>query len=245
MHHITPFWNEKFINFLRRGTAPPQTPPPSPPTAPRFSRLRRLTCDPLMFRWRWRPWSTCEVWIAISTRQNCLRISIRNTFSFQSFRRRRQDWVVENPVHTADTYATKLVSSVASGRAMWIGHYRNAAMCQKLFSPGGKMEETIASFNSTPKWCDHCKQWALTRVTQQQTNSFLSVTLTFSVFIFKRRATYTHVCVLSYSASTLSTVIIEIKGRPRSHNFHCSDSWIAMLIVTQPAGVLCRGNLSG
>ena len=34
MHHITPFWDEKFINFLRRGTAPPQAP------APR--RLRRL-----------------------------------------------------------------------------------------------------------------------------------------------------------------------------------------------------------
>ena len=25
MHHITPFWGEKFINFLGRGTAPPQT----------------------------------------------------------------------------------------------------------------------------------------------------------------------------------------------------------------------------
>jgi len=46
MHHITSFWDEKFINFLTRGTALPQTPPPSPPTAPRFSRLRRSTCDP-------------------------------------------------------------------------------------------------------------------------------------------------------------------------------------------------------
>jgi len=55
LHHITPFWDEKFINFLWRGTAPPQTPPPSPPTAPRFSRLRRSTCDPPMFQWRWRP----------------------------------------------------------------------------------------------------------------------------------------------------------------------------------------------
>jgi len=27
MHHITPFWDEKFINFLGRGTAPPQTHP--------------------------------------------------------------------------------------------------------------------------------------------------------------------------------------------------------------------------
>ena len=26
-HHITPFWDEKLINFLGRGTAPPQTPP--------------------------------------------------------------------------------------------------------------------------------------------------------------------------------------------------------------------------
>jgi len=26
MHHITPFWNKKFVNFLGRGTAPPQTP---------------------------------------------------------------------------------------------------------------------------------------------------------------------------------------------------------------------------
>ena len=34
MHHITPFRDEKFINFLGRGTAPPQTPPPR--------RLRRL-----------------------------------------------------------------------------------------------------------------------------------------------------------------------------------------------------------
>ena len=34
------------MNFLGRGTAHPQTPPPSPPTAPRFSRLRRSTCDP-------------------------------------------------------------------------------------------------------------------------------------------------------------------------------------------------------
>ena len=46
MHHITLFSDEKFINFLGRGTALPQTPPPSPPTAPRFSRLRRSTCDP-------------------------------------------------------------------------------------------------------------------------------------------------------------------------------------------------------
>jgi len=30
MHHITPFWDEKFINFLGRGTTAPQTPPPSP-----------------------------------------------------------------------------------------------------------------------------------------------------------------------------------------------------------------------
>jgi len=56
MHHVTPFWDEKFINFLGRGTVPPQTPPSSPPTAPRFSRLRRSTCDPPMFQWRWRPW---------------------------------------------------------------------------------------------------------------------------------------------------------------------------------------------
>jgi len=46
LHHIRPFWNEKFLNFLGRGTAPPQTPPPSPPTALRFLRLRRSTCDP-------------------------------------------------------------------------------------------------------------------------------------------------------------------------------------------------------
>ena len=46
MHHITPILDEKFINFLGRGTAPPQTSPPSPLTLPRFSRLRRSTCDP-------------------------------------------------------------------------------------------------------------------------------------------------------------------------------------------------------
>jgi len=46
IHHITPFWEEKFINFLGRGKTPPQTPLPSPPTAPWFSRLRRWTCDP-------------------------------------------------------------------------------------------------------------------------------------------------------------------------------------------------------
>jgi len=46
MHRITPFWDEKFINFLGRGTAPPQTLALSPPTAPRFLRLRRSTCDP-------------------------------------------------------------------------------------------------------------------------------------------------------------------------------------------------------
>ena len=46
IHHITPFWDEKFINFLERGTAPPQTRTPSPPTVPRFSCLRRSTCDP-------------------------------------------------------------------------------------------------------------------------------------------------------------------------------------------------------
>ena len=34
MHHITPFRDEKFINFLGRGTAPPQTRP--------SRRLRRL-----------------------------------------------------------------------------------------------------------------------------------------------------------------------------------------------------------
>jgi len=34
MHHITPFWDEKFVNFLERGTAPPQTTPPR--------RIRRL-----------------------------------------------------------------------------------------------------------------------------------------------------------------------------------------------------------
>jgi len=31
MHHITPFCDEKFINFLGRGTAPHQTPPPRRP----------------------------------------------------------------------------------------------------------------------------------------------------------------------------------------------------------------------
>jgi len=46
MHHITPFLDEKFINFLERGTAPPQTTLPLPLTAPRFSRLRHSTCDP-------------------------------------------------------------------------------------------------------------------------------------------------------------------------------------------------------
>jgi len=45
MHHITPFWDEKLINFLGRGS-PSTDPTPSPPTAPRFSRLRRSTCDP-------------------------------------------------------------------------------------------------------------------------------------------------------------------------------------------------------
>ena len=34
MHHITPFLDEKFINFLGRGIAPPQTHP--------SRRLRRL-----------------------------------------------------------------------------------------------------------------------------------------------------------------------------------------------------------
>jgi len=43
MHH---FEIKKIINFLGRGTAPPQTLPLSPPTAPRFSRLGRSTCDP-------------------------------------------------------------------------------------------------------------------------------------------------------------------------------------------------------
>jgi len=64
MHHITPFWDKKFINFLGRGTAPPfinflwrgtapsQTSHPSLPMAPRFSRLRRSTCDSPMFQWR-------------------------------------------------------------------------------------------------------------------------------------------------------------------------------------------------
>jgi len=42
MHHITPFWDEKFVNFLKGSPDPT----PSPPTAPRFSRLRRSTCDP-------------------------------------------------------------------------------------------------------------------------------------------------------------------------------------------------------
>ena len=50
VHHITPFWEEKFTNFPGRCTHP------SPPTAPRFSRLRRSTCDPPMFQWRLRPW---------------------------------------------------------------------------------------------------------------------------------------------------------------------------------------------
>jgi len=46
MHHITPFWDEKFINFLGRGTTAPQTSPPRRSyTALRFSRLRRSTCD--------------------------------------------------------------------------------------------------------------------------------------------------------------------------------------------------------
>jgi len=42
MHHIT---------ILRRKIHSP-SPLPSPPTAPRFSRLRRSTCDPPMFQWR-------------------------------------------------------------------------------------------------------------------------------------------------------------------------------------------------
>ena len=32
MHHITPFWDEKFINFLGRGIAACQTPVPQPPS---------------------------------------------------------------------------------------------------------------------------------------------------------------------------------------------------------------------
>ena len=46
MHHITPFWDEKFINFLGRGTAPPQTPPPRHLRRLEFSRLWHSTCDP-------------------------------------------------------------------------------------------------------------------------------------------------------------------------------------------------------
>jgi len=57
MHHITPFWEEKFINFLRKGTSvPPQTPPPR-----RLRRLDSLASSaldlrPPMFQWRWHPW---------------------------------------------------------------------------------------------------------------------------------------------------------------------------------------------
>ena len=44
----------KIYKFSGKGHTP-QTPPRSPPTAPRFSRLRRSTCDPPpMFQWRWR-----------------------------------------------------------------------------------------------------------------------------------------------------------------------------------------------
>jgi len=244
MHDITPFWDEKFINFLRRGTAPPQT--------HLLRRVRRL--DSRVFGAR--P-ATPHVPVALTPMVdvrgvNCYLDSTElssNKYSehiqFSKFSSatsglsRRES--SSHCWHLRDE--TGQFCCVGSGNVNW--HYRNAAMCPKLFSPGRKMEETIASFSRTPKWCDHCKQWALTRVTQQQTNSFFSVTLTFSVFIFKRRATYTHVCVLSYSASTLSTVIIEIKGRPQSHNFHCSDSWIAILIVTQrnqpmsSAAVIC------
>ena len=51
MHHITLFWDEKIINILWRGTAPPQTPPPRLDS--RVFGARPAT--PSMFQWRWRP----------------------------------------------------------------------------------------------------------------------------------------------------------------------------------------------
>ena len=56
MHHITPFRDEKFINFLGRGTAPPQT---HPLAAYGASILASSALDlrPPMFPWRGRPCS--------------------------------------------------------------------------------------------------------------------------------------------------------------------------------------------
>ena len=74
MHHITPFWDEKF-KFSGKGHNPSPYPPPSPPTEPRFSRLRRSTCDPPIFQCRWRPWLDCTVIVAV-----CCSTSVEWTF---------------------------------------------------------------------------------------------------------------------------------------------------------------------
>jgi len=61
MHHITPFWDEKIQKFSGKGHSPRDS-TPLPPTAPRFSRLRRSTCDPQCSSgvdadvWQWTFW---------------------------------------------------------------------------------------------------------------------------------------------------------------------------------------------
>jgi len=51
-YHTVLRWKNHKFSVKRHSPSP--DPSPSPPTAPRFSRLRRSTCDPPIFQWRWR-----------------------------------------------------------------------------------------------------------------------------------------------------------------------------------------------
>jgi len=52
MHHITPFRDEKFINFLGRGTAAPQTLPLAAYGASILASSALDLRPPAMFQWR-------------------------------------------------------------------------------------------------------------------------------------------------------------------------------------------------
>jgi len=55
MQNITPLWDEKFINFLGRGRAPPQTPLPLAAYGASILASSALDLRPPMFQWRWWP----------------------------------------------------------------------------------------------------------------------------------------------------------------------------------------------
>jgi len=143
MHHITPFWDEKF-KFSGKGHSP--SPYPTSLAAYGASILASSALDlrPPIFQWRWRPWLDCTVIVAV-----CCSTSVEWTFpttyvehwnctSSHALRlwivRLLTRRLVNRPQTVDDSAAAAAVKQTAASAVRWL-RYVNATLPVPLLCP--------------------------------------------------------------------------------------------------------------